>query len=271
MRQLGWLGGAAVLVGCLVSAPEAWAQDAIGDYGYVSGSDPVSAGVTPPDGAQQVLLTTENSAPTHDGGTVFADPINTDGSTGAVPTATLASFIGADPAVINYNANNPGTEGSADFIEVDATGATVLSLDYDFVTSELVGAANLHPDFAFLTSAQLVDGMEVAPASFSLLASAADTANAFKTIADPNGLSPFDVQEGYKSLSISIATAGTYIFGLGVADADTFDTQSGLFLDDVTVTAVPEPGAVKMLLLASAGAAIWFLRRGRNMANRREA
>ena len=260
-RQILALPGVlAVVLGGLLAGSSAQAQEAVGDFGFVLPSSGISAGVTPPDLGQQLLLTTENSNPSHDGGTVFADAVNGDGSTGAVPISVLAGVIGADPASIVYNANGPGTEGSGYSFVVNAAGPSVLSVNADFVTSEPIGAPGVNPDFAFYNIAQVVGGFLVSP-QFGLLGSAADDSSNFQVISDPHGTSPFDFQEGYQTATFAIPAAGSYLFGFGVADANTFQTQSGLFLDNIQLTAVPEPSSGVLLLLPAAAAAYVAMRR----------
>ena len=48
----------------------------------------------------------------------------------------------------------------------------------------------------------------------------------------------------YYTVSITITSAATYTLGIAVMDATTTDNQSGLLVDNIVVTPVPEPTTV---------------------------
>ena len=97
-----------------------------------------------------------------------------------------------------------------------------------------------------------------------LLGSAGDTATGFSALNDPGLNSPFNLTEGYKTGYIGGLSPGKYVFAVGVADADTTDTQSGLFV--ANVAQVPEPGVTAFLALAGGAGVAWASWRRRKAA-----
>ncbi len=214
-----------------------------------------SAGVTVPGGGtSQFLLTTESVS--GDGTTVSG--------TSAVPVGALANAMYLDPAQVAYNSGNAGTEGSALAFTFNAqAGYGFVEFNYNFVTAENVGAG-ANPDFALYSLTPVdANGFATGPATTGLLASANDPVGGFSTLNDPNLNSPFNLTEGYKTAFVGGLTPGTYVLALGVADADTTDTQSGLFV--ANVVQVPEPGVTTLLVLAGGAGVCWAWRR-RNAA-----
>ena len=230
----------------------------VGDASLQTSGVGAASGALPPTGSPtEYLLTTENSAPTHDGGNVSGND--------AVPVQVLANTLYLDPSAVQSSAGNPGTEGSALEFSLQATGATVINFSYDFVTAEDVGQNDANPDFAFATLTP-VDGMGLAtgPTQVFPLGGVGDPAGNFSTINDLAGTSPFSFEEGYQSGRILTTAGGNYVIGFAVSDANTFDTQSGLFLStDIMAAAVPEPGVTTLLLLAGGCGVAWMTARRR--------
>ncbi|HET9856823.1 MAG TPA: hypothetical protein VFP99_03240, partial [Chthoniobacterales bacterium] len=98
----------------------------------------------------------------------------------------------------------------------------------DFLTNEIQPGA--HNDFAF---------WELNSGTIHIFA---DT---FSTLTPTTGAgNPFTLETGYKTVTITITTTGTYALGLGVMDASAVDTSSGLLIDNIQVTAIPEPTTI---------------------------
>lgn len=76
------------------------------------------------------------------------------------------------------------------------------------------------------------------------------------------GLNGFAAQTGWNTFSQTFANAGSVTLALGVVDANDVVTTSALMVDQVTLSAVPEPGAL-MLLGAGLVASGWSQRRRR--------
>ena len=71
---------------------------------------------------------------------------------------------------------------------------------------------------------------------------------------------PFALATGYQTKTITITTTGSYVLGLGVSDATTTDNPSGLLIDNIRVTPVPEPTTIGFSI---AGAALLVALRSR--------
>ncbi len=65
-------------------------------------------------------------------------------------------------------------------------------------------------------------------------------------------LTDFDEETGFQSFSYTFETSGTYSLGIGVLDEDDFIVNSGLLIDNVELTPVPEPASILGLLALSA-------------------
>jgi hypothetical protein len=155
--------------------------------------------------------------------------------------AGLESFLGLSSGTLT---NSGATEGSAIRQIIKANKGDVLSFDYNFLTDEVPGNSNFN-DFAFFT----LDNN---------LISLADTLS--PDLFSPS-FSSFAEETGYKSFSYTLTSAGNYTLGFGVVDVDNTglgDTEvnSGLLVDNVRTTPVPEP----MTILGSL-AALGFMKK----------
>ena len=225
---------------------------------YTSGVGPASGVIAPSTGAE-LLLTTENADPAHDGGNVSGFS--------AVPVAALANYLYLGPGDVQYNAGNPGTEGTGVELALTATGPTSVTFFSDFVTSEPIGQSGVNPDFSLYTITPVDNnGFATGATQIVPLGSAGDAAAGFTEIPDLAATSPFSFEEGYKPTTFLLNTPGNYVIGFAVADANTFDTQSGLFVSDLAIVSVPEPGVTAILLLAGAAGVAWMMVRRRAQA-----
>ena len=257
------IGVAAVAASLLATAVQLRAQGTLtniygaGDASVQMSGAGAASGVISPSGVE-VLLTTENSNPTHDGGNVSGID--------AIPEQNLSNFLYLDPASVQSSTGNPGTEGSAFEFAVTTTGPTAFTIETNFVTAEDVGQSDANPDFSLETVTPVdSNGFALGATSVTPLGGVADGAASFSVIPDVAGTSPFSFQEGFKTTTVYLNGAGDFIVGFGVADANTFDTQSGLFLDGaILLTPVPEPGTFATLLFAAGAGLAWMaVRRSR--------
>lgn len=152
---------------------------------------------------------------------------------GSVSDSDLEAFLGLAAGSLDGLGNGDATEGSAIKQTFGATAGQVLTFDFNFLTNELTPA--FFNDFAFVT----IDSLS-------------ELADTFSTFV----LSPtlFDQETGFNTFSFTIPTTGTFTLGLGVTDV--FDTavDSGLLVDNISLssTVVPEPASVLGLLAFSA-------------------
>src|SRR6266404_606540 len=159
--------------------------------------------IAPTQGTKQMLLTTINN--TSD------SPQTNQSGANAVSVTTIASFLGVTTSSIR-DGTATGQEGSAFTINLGTlTAGTQVTLDYDFLTNEVGG----NKDFAF---------WELNSGTIHVFS---DTTNALLHPTTGVG-NPFVLETGYQTLTISITTTTNYILGLGVMDATTTDTSSGL-------------------------------------------
>ena len=132
------------------------------------------------------------------------------------------------------------------------------------MTAEPIGQSGVNPDFSLYTITPVDNnGFATGATQIAPLGSAGDAAAGFSIIPDLAATSPFSFEEGYKPTTFLLTTPGSYVIGFAVADANTFDTQSGLFVSDFAIVNVPEPGVTAILLLAGAAGAAWMMVRRR--------
>ena len=205
-------------------------------------------GINPTELSKQLLLTTIGQADVGAG-------YGSQSGSNAVPvngTSGLAAFLGISTGTINNGVGVNGTEGSAFKESFSLSAGDTLSFNYDFLTQEpSSGGAK---DFAFVV---LLDSMGniVQYSVFSNYAAA--------TMGTTGVGNPFCNETGYQTFQLSpLANSGTYTLGFGVVDtgnAATDTNPSGLLVDNIQVTPVPEPttiafsiaGAVLLVALRS--------------------
>lgn len=199
-------------------------QPTVGDAALVTAAfDP------PPQGSKQLLLTTLSSV---------ADGGNFSG-TNAVSIAAAESFLGLAGGSIPDGSTTGDV--SAVKLTLNLGVGAIVSFDYKFLTS----ATNLDgQDFAFYTL-RLGNGTPV-------LVPFANVSNATVSSSTPI----FDFETTANTLTLApITTAGIYTLGIGVSDRLDDVIQSGLLIDNVSISAVPEPGTAAFGVILLAGLA----------------
>lgn len=196
-------------------------------------------GITPSAGTQQFLLTTIN------------------------PAASLPAYLGTTPANTNVASLNTyfglaaGTLGA--FNAQDGSGylsqqvtltiGSVVSFDYIFLTSEDNSVA-YNNDRAFFTVNGAIN-TTLRTAGQLTSAEQAQGSNALNFDFQSRGT----LTSGYTRLSYTVPATGNYTFGFGVIDVATTTVQSGLLIDNLNYSVIPEPGTGALLALSAAGAA----------------
>jgi hypothetical protein len=241
----------AVLTGVLLLSLVGFARAALVEgfeSGAFSGSEATSGDVgirgtyftiVPTQGTKQMLMTTINSV---------NDGSSSQSGTNAVSVTTIGSFLGISTSSI-HDGTAFGSEGSAFTISLGALNVgDVITFDYDFLTQEDPTGAHRN-DFAFweLNSGTIHIFADVNSSSLH-------PTDASNTV--------FGLETGYAghTVSISITSAGTYTLGIGVMDATSTDNPSGVLIDNIQVTAVPEPTTIAFSI---AGAALMVALRRR--------
>lgn len=137
--------------------------------------------------------------------------------------ADLETFLGLASGSLNGLGNGNATSGSAIRQTFSANATDILTFDWNFLTSELT--PSFFNDFAFVNLISLSE--------------LADTNSTFV-------LSPIPLfeQTGFNTFSFTVPTTGTYTLGLGVTDVVDQVTNSGLLVDNVRLTAIPEPATI---------------------------
>ena len=200
------------------------------ESGSFSGAEAVSgdAGIrgtyftiAPTEGTKQMLLTTINNT---------SDSPQTNQSGGnAVPVTTIGSFLGESTSSIR-DGIAAGQEGSAFTINLGTLNAgDIVTFNYDFLTNEI--APGQHNDFAF---------WELNSGTIHVFS---DTNSGLLHATDPSNM-VFALETGYQTVTINITATATYMLGIGVMDATTTDNSSGVLIDNIQVSPVPEPTTI---------------------------
>lgn len=150
--------------------------------------------------------------------------LSTEGST--ISGSGLETFLGLASGSLNDLGNGDATSGSAIKQTFNANAGDVLNFSWNFLTNE---DSTLFNDFAFVSLSTLSELAD----TFSIYASSSPSFPPFST--------PFLQQTGFNTFSFTIPTSGTYTLGVGVTNENGPDADSGLLVDKVTLTPVPEP------------------------------
>ncbi|MEH1935564.1 MAG: hypothetical protein V7L14_18065 [Nostoc sp.] len=177
----------------------------------------------PTDGTSQALLST--------GGATFDDSIT-------------EKFLGLKTGSLNNFGKGQVTKGSTIQQIFTAKAGDILSFDYNFLTNEVLSPINFS-DFSFVSISSSSDS------SINSLLELADVSNATST----TSLTEFFKETGFQTFSFKLPTTGTYTLGIGVVNVGDTAFDSGLLIDNVKFTSVPEPsfGLLEFSALALLG------------------
>jgi hypothetical protein len=177
-------------------------------------------------------------SPTHEAllSTVFsANP-----ALGLATATALENFLLLPLGTLSNLGNGPALQGSAISQSFHADAGSTLTLYYDFASQEQQTPTVSRNDFAFVSitpassgsGASTLPGASVATATFNPLPVGSQAAASFVK----------DI--GWQTFSYTFTTSGTYQLGLGIIDQGSSHLgNSGLYVDSVALTAVPEPKA----------------------------
>jgi hypothetical protein len=161
-----------------------------------------------------------------------------------VSASTLETFLGVAPGSLNDLGNGNATAGSAIKQTFAANAGDILNFDWNFLTNEFTSPTNFYNDFSFV--------------SLGLVSTLADTRAPIFLSGTPT---PFNQQTGFKTFSFTVPTTGTYTLGIGVTDVADTVVDSGLLVDKVKLTSVPEPTSTLGVLAFGAFGASSLLKR----------
>lgn len=172
-------------------------------------------GIAPPEGTSQALI------PNRPGG---------------VPPAAMASFLGIDPEPLDALAGPEGAfPGSAIRQSFTGNAGDVLTFRWKFLTNEFPGAEPFR-DFAFASL--------VGPSNFDVQLIANTLSGGFDQ-APPNTFEEeffrTTPHPGFGTFALILPGSGTFTLGIGVLNAADEEGASGLLVDVVRVSAIPEP------------------------------
>jgi subtilisin family serine protease len=154
-------------------------------------------GSSPTDGTYQALITN---------------------GTGAVSDAQLETALGLNAGAIDALGNGNATEGSAlQFQPISVQAGDILSFDWNFLTGEATPSS--FNDFGFVAI------------SDSDLSELADTNGTFIPFTGS-----FSEQTGYGTFTYEFTQAGTFNVGVGVVDVGDTSVDSGLLVDNFSIT-----------------------------------
>jgi len=188
-------------------------------------------GINPTDGARQAEMSTSDTA-------------------GAVSAASLESFLNlSSGTLLAQGGGQPGT-GSAIKQTITIGAGDVgkfLTFDWNLITAN--HTSSTERDYAFLTINGNAHFFKLADIQSPLMH-------------DGNNR-VFDRETGYQTFNgFQFTSQGDYTLGFGVVDVDTTAfANSGLVLDNIRLTAVPEPG--QWTVLAGAGLLLFTAARRR--------
>ncbi|KYC40909.1 hypothetical protein WA1_25170 [Scytonema hofmannii PCC 7110] len=135
--------------------------------------------------------------------------------------AIIETFLGLEAGSLDNLGNGGVIQGSAIRQTFTANAGDILTFNWNFLTNE---KAQVFPfnDFSFVSISSL---SELADTTFSSSVTSLTT--------------QFFDETGFQTFSFTIPTTGTYTLGLGVADVGDNTIDSGLLVDNVTLTSVP--------------------------------
>lgn len=187
-----------------------------------------------------VLMTTASVA-YEDDYPASTGAFNVSGQAAAEAGGALERFIGLSSGAFDLDGNF-AMEGSVLTQNFNVNAGDTLSFDWNFFTNE--SGAYAQPDYAFA----VING------ALNVLAGIANATAAS---------SPYAFSTGVGGFSYTFANAGVQRLSFGVVDVNDYSATSALWLDNVSVTPVPEPKDW-MLMLAGLGFVGLMVSRNRN-------
>ncbi|ACK69192.1 Na-Ca exchanger/integrin-beta4 [Gloeothece citriformis PCC 7424] len=136
--------------------------------------------------------------------------------TGSITDTKLETFVGLNLAEFDNLINNNATEGSAIKRRLTVESGDILSFDWNFLTNQT--SISLNTDFAFV----------------SINNSLTKLADIDSQMVDSN--SNFEIETGYKTFTYQFTDSGSFNVSVGVLDVGDTQINSGLLVDNFTIT-----------------------------------
>lgn len=175
--------------------------------------------------SQQAALTTASFTFDDDVG-LGPGALNLSGQEPGAAGFDLEAFVGLAPGGLDLDAATMATEGSALRRSFSVSAGDRISFDWLLATRD----TDIGLDYAFV----VIDGQRLD------LGSAAD--------ASQTGAAPYLVQTGSSRFEYTFQRGGEISVAFGVVDVLDYSATTALYLDNVAISAVPEPSTAALLL-----------------------
>ena len=212
--------------------------------GDTSVQDVSTMGISAPSGSQYLLFTTLDSA---------SPPFANAGNGAAFASTVWTSVYGAQANLLS-SALNLVTVSTLQ-INLTLNAGDTVSLSARMLTSEPTDPALLPNNDAAFFVAGANGGTPTLQTIGSVLGSSFSSA--------PISVPVFDSMTAAATFLYTAPETGSYVLLLGVGDAAAAGVQSGLLVDNLTITPVPEPSTVALLGGLAALLAAGLVRRRR--------
>ena len=217
-------------------------------------------GITPSAGqTNQFLLTTINPA----------SSLPANGSLGTTPANTNVTALNTYFGLANGTLAGLNAQDGSGYLsqQVTLTVGTVVHFDYIFLTDEdntlptTPAPSQFHNDRAFFTVNGVVNSTIYQANQLSVA-----QLNAGSASPNFNYQSNGAAGNGYTGFNFTVPTTGNYTFGFGIIDVDTNTVYSGLLIDNLNFSVVPEPSTWAIVFIGASTLGLVWRRRSRHLA-----
>jgi len=163
----------------------------------------------------------------------------------------IEDFLGLSAGRLDAMSTGNATNGSAIKQTITGSIGDVLSFDWNFLTDEFGFSTNpsVYNDFAFWSLVSQNTGSILADKFFPMFTTSSTV---------------FRDETGYHTTSVVLTSSGTFTLGFGVMNVNDTGVNSGLLVDNVTLTGVvPEPTSLAVFGIAACVAGFGAARRRR--------